>query len=147
MFISMHLRYVRGSLAMSNSRRRQQLGASPPETVRGFQRSDDTKEGLQGVRVSGGLEAQRACYVGASGGTSRLIGIWTCSGLQGREISMCLLLLNCLQLEQFLMPKWPIRDGKFCRLLRPTECPSTLTPRYFLREIKPFVNKDLGKKI
>ena len=30
-FIDMYLRYMRGSLAMSNSRRRQQLGASPPK--------------------------------------------------------------------------------------------------------------------
>ena len=46
----MYLRYMRGSLAMSNSRKRQQLGASPPKTmVRDFQRSDDTKEELQGV--------------------------------------------------------------------------------------------------
>lgn len=46
----MYLRYMRGSLAMSHSRRQQQLGASPPKTtVTDFQRSD-TEEELQGTR-------------------------------------------------------------------------------------------------
>ena len=47
----MYLRHMRGSLAMSHSRRQQQLGASPPETtVTDFQRTDDTEEELQGMR-------------------------------------------------------------------------------------------------
>lgn len=47
----MYLRYMRGILTMSNSRRQQQPGASPPKTtVTDFQRSDDTEEELQGTR-------------------------------------------------------------------------------------------------
>lgn len=47
----MYLRYMRGSLALSHSRRQQQLRASPLKTtVTDFQRSDGAEEELQGTR-------------------------------------------------------------------------------------------------